>query len=75
MGAGDAKLWLALTWALPLSIHQFLMPVFFGSLFITSLVQVGWRVWRKTPLAGISAPAAWRTIPFILTLWIVSHAC
>ena len=69
MGAGDVKLWLALVWGLPLSISSLIVPAMFASLLITSLAQIGWRAWKKTSLTGVSSPAAWRTIPFLLLLW------
>lgn len=71
MGAGDAKLWLALIWAMPLSVSEKVLPVMLAILFVTSLIQLAWRRWRKTPLTGVSTPAAWRTIIFVLTLWYV----
>ncbi len=71
MGAGDAKLWLGLLWALPAeySSHSFLILciVFFG----TGLAQVIWRLIRKQGLTSKLAPAAWRTIPFVLLVWYV----
>lgn len=74
MGAGDVKLWLALIWAMPLSISEKVLPVLLAALFITGLLQLAWRGWRRkrqTPLTGISTPAAWRTIPFMAALWLV----
>jgi Flp pilus assembly protein protease CpaA len=71
MGAGDAKLWLALLWALPaeFSSHSFLILccVFFG----TGVAQVVWRLVRKQCPTNVLSPAAWRTIPFVLLVWYV----
>lgn len=71
MGAGDAKLWLALIWILPVeySSHSLLIMciVFFG----TGLAQTLWRLIRKQRLTNVLAPAAWRTIPFVLLTWHV----
>ena len=74
MGAGDVKLWLALIWAMPLSISEKVLPVMFAALFGTGLIQLAWRRWRRkrqTPVTGISTPAAWRTILFVEVLWYV----
>ena len=71
MGAGDVKLWLALVWAMPISLSGKILPCMLLTLFITGLGQILWRWLRKKPLTGISSPAAWRTIPFILALWHV----
>ena len=71
MSAGDAKLWLALVWAMPISLSGKILPCMLLTLFITGLGQILWRWLRKKPLTGISSPAAWRTIPFILALWHV----
>ena len=71
MGAGDVKLWLALIWAMPLSISEKVLPVMFGTFFITGLIQLVWRRKRQTPITGISTPAAWRTILFTVVLWYV----
>ena len=71
MGAGDVKLWLALIWAMPLSISDKVLPVMFGTFFITGLIQLVWRRKRQTPITGVSSPAAWRTILFVEVLWYV----
>jgi Flp pilus assembly protein protease CpaA len=70
MGAGDIKLWLVLVWAMPLSLSDKILPCMLLTLFITGLGQILWRWLRKKPLTGISSPAAWRTIPFILALYV-----
>jgi Flp pilus assembly protein protease CpaA len=71
MGAGDAKLWIGLLWALPVEFTSetflSLCVVFIG----TSLLQITWRLIRKQRTVEILAPAAWRTIPFILLVWYV----
>jgi Flp pilus assembly protein protease CpaA len=69
MGAGDAKLWLALLWALPLEYTLNAVPLMFLSLLLTSLFQFLWRVIRKQPLVEQKTPAAWRTIPFLILCW------
>lgn len=71
MGAGDAKLWIGLLWALPVEftseIFLSLCIVFLG----TALLQITWRLIRKQRTLDILSPAAWRTIPFILLVWYV----
>lgn len=71
MGAGDAKLWLALFWILPVecSSHSlFVMSVVF---LATGGIQILWRFIRKQSVMAGSTPAAWRTIPFVLLAWYV----
>lgn len=71
MGAGDAKLWLGLIWALPVEFSSqtflILCIVFVG----TALLQIAWRLARKQRTIEVLAPAAWRTIPFVLLVWYV----
>jgi Flp pilus assembly protein protease CpaA len=62
MSAGDAKLWLALVWLLPGSTPL----MFFLTFFITGLLQIILRKFKRQPLTGVRSPGAWRTIPFIL---------
>ncbi len=62
MSAGDAKLWLALVWLLPGGTPQ----MFFITFFITGLLQILLRKFKRQPLTGVRSPGAWRAIPFIL---------
>ena len=71
MGAGDAKLWIALLWALPMEISIQALPLMFLTFFFTSLLQLAWRLLRKQPVANLLTPGAWRTIPFLLLCWYV----
>ncbi len=71
MGGGDLKLWLAILWALPVPFSAQALPWMFATFFLTSLLQMGWRVFRKQSPTGLTAPAAWRTIPFLLACWYV----
>lgn len=71
MGAGDAKLWVTLLWAIPPGDPEKAIGVMLVTLFITGLAQIQVRWIRKAPLTGISSPAAWWTIPFVLALWYV----
>lgn len=66
MGAGDAKLWIALFWLLP-SDERFLL-FFFLSLLLTATLQIGYRQLRGKSVTGVRSPAAWRTIPYILLI-------
>ena len=70
MGAGDVKLWLSLIWAMPPSVSNKVLPIMFGTFFITSLIQLGWRQFCQTPVTGVSSPAAWRTILFVVAVWL-----
>ena len=71
MGAGDVKLWIAMLWALPDSFSSPILLLIFLSLFITSALQILWQAIRRKPVLGVSAAAAWRTIPFLLLFWYV----
>ena len=68
MGAGDAKLWMALFWAIPPVQSADIPPVLFASLIGTALIQLLFRKLTHQSVSGLLTPAAWRTIPFIL--WI-----
>ena len=70
-GAGDAKLWIALLWALPLNISAHILPLLFLTFFFTGLLQLAWRLLRKQPATNLLAPAAWRTILFLFLCWNV----
>jgi Flp pilus assembly protein protease CpaA len=71
MGAGDAKLWIALLWALPMNTSAQVLPLIFITFFLTGLLQLAWRWIRKQPISDLLTPGAWRTIPFILLFWYV----
>jgi len=66
MGAGDAKLWMALFWAIPPNQGADIPPVLFASLLGTALIQLLFRKLTRRSISGLRTPAAWRTIPFIL---------
>lgn len=71
MGAGDAKLWMALFWAIPPDQSGDIPLVLFASLVGTALLQLLIRKLTRRPISGLRTPAAWRTIPFILWNWYV----
>ncbi len=71
MSAGDAKLWLAVLWALPSESSTQALPIMFITFFLTSLLQIIWRWNRKQSTANSPTPAAWRTIPFVIACWYV----
>jgi Flp pilus assembly protein protease CpaA len=66
MGAGDAKLWMALFWAIPPDQSAGIPSVLFASLLGTALIQLLYRKLAGRPLSGQRSPAAWRAIPFVL---------
>lgn len=66
MGGGDAKLWMAVFWAIPPEQSPSIPLVLFASLLGTALLQILFRVLTHRPLSGQRSPAAWRAIPFIL---------
>ena len=69
MGAGDAKLWIALFWLVPAE-GRFL-PFFFVSLLLTALLQLAYRFLSHAPLSGARRPAAWRALPYLLLVHYV----
>ena len=71
MGAGDAKLWIALLWALPVEHSPQVLLFMSISFLFTSLFQILWRMAKNKPSTSQLTPAAWRTIPFILLCWYV----
>jgi Flp pilus assembly protein protease CpaA len=71
MGAGDAKLWIVLLCALPPHFSESALSLMFLTFFGTGLMQLLWRWIRKQPTTDHLAPAAWRTIPFLLLVWHV----
>lgn len=71
MGAGDVKLWLALMWMLPAESSSHLLVFLFASYLGTGLLQILWRAVQGQAQTGTLAPAAWRTIPFLLLCWYV----
>lgn len=71
MGAGDAKLWMALLWAMPVRSSSNILFFMFGAFVITGLAQILWRIARRQAATGLLTPGAWRTIPFILLCWYV----
>jgi Flp pilus assembly protein protease CpaA len=71
MGAGDAKLWMALFWVLPPDINADIPILLFASLLGTALTQLLFRKLTCRSVSGVRTPAAWRTIPFILWNWYV----
>lgn len=71
MGAGDAKLWITLLWALPIEHSSQALPLMFTSFLLTGLGQILWRIVGKQSLTKSLTPGAWRTIPFVLMCWYV----
>jgi Flp pilus assembly protein protease CpaA len=71
MGAGDAKLWMALFWAIPPGQGADIPLILFASLLGTASIQLLFRKLIHRSVSGVRAPAAWRTIPFILWNWYV----
>jgi len=71
MGAGDAKLWMAVLWALPDSNIPSLILFLFLSFLGTAILQFIWRFFQGQSPTGTKSPAAWRTIPFLLMVWYV----
>lgn len=70
LGAGDAKLWMALLWLTPPVLAQPAFFILFGSILITALAQLLWRKLRGKPVTGIKTPGAWRVLPFVVW-WVV----
>ena len=72
MGAGDAKLWMALLWLTPHLLALTALLVIGASLCLTALVQLAWRrIHGDSRIVGKPTPAAWRTIPYALWLVVV----
>jgi len=70
LGGGDAKLWLALLWLLPLELVPSAVFVMAAAFLLTASAQVLWRILCGRPAWGVRSPGAWRTIPF--ALWLLA---
>ena len=72
LGGGDAKLWLGLLWLTPSAFH-FTAVVAVGLILLsTAGLQIGWRWVRQEPLFGIRSAGAWRTLPYVAWLIVVT---
>lgn len=69
MGGGDAKLWMALLWLAPLDGSGTSTLVLWTTFLVTGAAQILWRKHKGERLTGVSAPAAWRSLPF--AAWMV----
>jgi Flp pilus assembly protein protease CpaA len=69
IGAGDAKLLMALLWVVPGKQADAAAYVMWISYFITSLAEIFWRKVTGKKVFGVRSPAAWRAIPF--GLWLL----
>jgi Flp pilus assembly protein protease CpaA len=72
LGGGDAKLWMALLWLAPPDLAHPAFVVLFSSIIITALAQMLWRKLRGQVVTGVKTPGAWRTLPFVIWLAMVS---
>jgi Flp pilus assembly protein protease CpaA len=70
LAGGDAKLWMALLWLVPLDLAQPAALMMAGAFLVTSLVQLLWRKLHDRPVFGVCSPGAWRAVPF--ALWMVA---
>ena len=72
LGGGDAKLWLALLWLVPLELMRPAVGVMAAVFLLTASAQVLWRRMRGERVWGVRSPGVWRTLPFTLWLWAAS---
>lgn len=72
LGGGDAKLWMALLWLVPLELMQPAVGVMAAVFLLTASTQLLWRITRGDPAWGVRSPGVWRVIPFTLWLWAAS---
>ena len=72
LGGGDAKLWMALLWAVSPERGDIALLAMAVSFLLTGLVQLLWRSYRAQPLTGQRAPAAWRTLPYVVWLFTLA---
>ena len=68
VGGGDAKLWMALLWAVPAQDGGVALQVMGLSFLATGLLQLLWRRLRGQELLGKRTPAAWRALPYVAWL-------
>lgn len=72
LGGGDAKLWMALLWLVPLEMAQPAVWVMSAVFLLTAGAQVLWRIMLGRPVWGVRSPGVWRAIPFALWLFAAS---
>jgi len=70
LGGGDAKLWMALLWLVPLELVLPAVLAMAVAFLLTAGLQVLWRIIRNHPPWGVRSPGAWRAIPF--ALWLLA---
>jgi Flp pilus assembly protein protease CpaA len=72
IGGGDAKLWMALIWAVSTPV---VLPALFLTFASTGALQLAVRALRHQKLTGIKAPGAWRALPFLaISSWWAVYA-
>jgi Flp pilus assembly protein protease CpaA len=71
LGGGDVKLWLGILWLAAARVPG--AAVAMGEIWIgTSAAQLAWRFLQKQRVLGVRLPGAWRTLPFVAWLILVS---
>ncbi len=72
LGGGDAKLWMAMLWFVPLLQAGLSVSLMFISFLVTAGLQLAWRKVKGEQVTGIQSPGAWRVIPFAVWLLVMS---
>lgn len=72
IGGGDAKLWMGMLWLVPPHQAGMGISVMVVSFFTTAILQLILRKLKNLPLTGIRTPGAWRVIPFVVWLLLIT---
>jgi hypothetical protein len=70
LGGGDAKLWMAYLWLVPLDLAQAAVLMMGISLLSTAALQLLLRRLCQLPVFQVRGPGAWRVVPFAVWLTI-----
>lgn len=71
MGGGDVKLWVGLLWCTFSFCGEVITLVMFITLIITGMAQILIRILlKKKDVTGIKLPGAWRSLAFLIFLYI-----
>ena len=72
MGGGDAKLWMGMLWLVPPHQTDTGVSVMVVSFLTTAILQLILRKLKNLPLTGIRTPGAWRVIPFVVWVLLIT---
>jgi len=72
LGGGDAKLWMAMLWFVPVHQVGVAVSLMFILFLTTASLQLVWRKVKGRQVMGVQSPGAWRVIPFAVWLLVMN---